>query len=82
MADVRDERGNPIQLTDERGNPVELTDEFGNPMHLTGVATAASKLESTGGDVGQTQLLPEPVPDQAGSPRRSTSSSSSSVSPS
>lgn len=40
MADIRDEHGNPIQLTDQHGNPVRLTDEHGNPMHLTGVATS------------------------------------------
>lgn len=40
MADLRDEYGNPIQLTDEHGNPVELTDEHGNPVHITGVATS------------------------------------------
>nr|GMC81112.1 probable receptor-like protein kinase At4g39110 [Ipomoea batatas] len=39
-AHVRDEHGNPIQLTDQHGNPVYLTDERGRPMHLTGVATA------------------------------------------
>lgn len=38
-ADIRDEHGNPIQLTDEHGNPVVLTDEHGNPMWLTGIAT-------------------------------------------
>ncbi|XP_038902144.1 late embryogenesis abundant protein-like isoform X2 [Benincasa hispida] len=81
MANVRDEHGNPVQLTDERGNPVQLTDEFGNPMHLTGVvATSPSKLDSTtttpaGDDVAQTQLTREA---HDGSPRRSSSSSSSS----
>lgn len=39
MADLRDEHGNPVQLTDEHGNPVQLTDEHGNPMHITGLAT-------------------------------------------
>lgn len=39
MADLRDEYGNPVQLTDEHGNPVQLTDEHGNPVHLTGLAT-------------------------------------------
>ncbi|XP_059644000.1 late embryogenesis abundant protein-like [Cornus florida] len=48
MADLRDEHGNPIQLTDQHGNPVQLTDEFGNPMHLTGVAKTAG----SGPDVG------------------------------
>lgn len=43
MANVRDEFGNPVQLTDERGNPVQLTDEFGNPVQLTGVATTGSQ---------------------------------------
>lgn len=41
MADLRDEHGNPIQLTDQYGHPVQLTDEYGHPMHLTGVATTA-----------------------------------------
>lgn len=53
MADLRDEYGNPIQLTDELGNPVQLTDECGNPMHLTGVArtkdaAAASQVHGVG----------------------------------
>ncbi|KAL4581301.1 hypothetical protein LXL04_017512 [Taraxacum kok-saghyz] len=39
MADIRDQDGNPIQLTDDLGRPVQLTDEFGRPIHLTGVAT-------------------------------------------
>ncbi|KAL4347652.1 hypothetical protein GQ457_17G002370 [Hibiscus cannabinus] len=39
MADLRDEHGNPIQLTDGHGNPVQLTDEHGNPVYVTGVAT-------------------------------------------
>lgn len=39
MADLRDEHGNPVQLTDGHGNPVQLTDEHGNPMHITGLAT-------------------------------------------
>lgn len=39
MADLRDEYGNPIQLTDEQGCPVQLTDEYGNPVHITGIAT-------------------------------------------
>ncbi|KAL2926665.1 Late embryogenesis abundant protein [Bienertia sinuspersici] len=38
MAHLRDERGNPVELTDEHGNPVKLTDEYGNPIHLSGVA--------------------------------------------
>ncbi|KAJ9189693.1 hypothetical protein P3X46_000954 [Hevea brasiliensis] len=40
MADLRDEHGNPIQLTDEHGNPVQPTNELGNPVHITGVATS------------------------------------------
>ncbi|XP_031252208.1 late embryogenesis abundant protein [Pistacia vera] len=54
MADLRDECGNPIQLTDEHGNPVQLTDEYGNPMQLTGVAltkgepTATSQVHGVG----------------------------------
>ncbi|KAF2322866.1 hypothetical protein GH714_031530 [Hevea brasiliensis] len=53
MADLRDEHGNPIQLTDEHGNPVQLTDEFGNPVHITGVAT--SKPLTLGTTVVQTK---------------------------
>ena len=45
MAEIRDEYGNPIQLTDEHGNPVQLTDEYGNPMHLTGVASTTAEPE-------------------------------------
>ncbi|GMH02782.1 hypothetical protein Nepgr_004621 [Nepenthes gracilis] len=50
MADLRDEQGNPIQLTDQYGNPVQLTDEYGNPMHLSGVAysTTAACTATTG----------------------------------
>ncbi len=40
MANLRDEHGNPIQLTDEHGNPVQPTNELGNPVHITGVATS------------------------------------------
>ncbi|KAK6805836.1 hypothetical protein RDI58_003621 [Solanum bulbocastanum] len=47
MADLRDEHGNPIQLTDQYGHPVQLTDEYGNPMHLTGVATTAGSTAPT-----------------------------------
>ncbi|XP_038902143.1 embryogenic cell protein 40-like isoform X1 [Benincasa hispida] len=93
MANVRDEHGNPVQLTDERGNPVQLTDEFGNPMHLTGVvATSPSKLDSTTTtpvsythlDVYKRQAGDDVAQTQLtreahdGSPRRSSSSSSSS----
>jgi hypothetical protein len=45
MAEIRDEYGNPIQLTDEHGNPVQLSDEYGNPMHLTGVVTTTVEPE-------------------------------------
>ncbi|XP_052200291.1 late embryogenesis abundant protein-like [Diospyros lotus] len=41
MADIRDQFGNPIQLTDELGNLVQLTNEHDNPRHLTGIATSA-----------------------------------------
>lgn len=44
MADIRDQYGNPIQLTDEHGNPVQLTDEHGHPMHLTGVPPQKSMM--------------------------------------
>ncbi|KAL5788637.1 hypothetical protein ACOSP7_005586 [Xanthoceras sorbifolium] len=47
MADVRDQYGNPIQLTDEYGNPVQLTDEYGNPMHLSGIATTKTTTVET-----------------------------------
>ncbi|GMY06239.1 hypothetical protein FCV25MIE_01478, partial [Fagus crenata] len=46
MAEIRDEHGNPIQLTDQHGNPVQLTDEHGNPMHLTGVAMSTTTVGS------------------------------------
>uniref|UniRef100_A0A2N9IW50 Dehydrin n=1 Tax=Fagus sylvatica TaxID=28930 RepID=A0A2N9IW50_FAGSY len=46
MADIRDEHGNPIQLTDQHGNTVQLTDEHGNPMHLTGVAMSTTTVGS------------------------------------
>ncbi|XP_050231774.1 late embryogenesis abundant protein-like [Mercurialis annua] len=39
-ADLRDEQGNPVQLTDEQGHPVSLTDERGRPVHITGLATS------------------------------------------
>ncbi|CAL9228599.1 unnamed protein product [Arabidopsis halleri] len=47
MADLKDERGNPIYLTDEHGKPAQLMDEFGNPMHLTGVATTVPHLKES-----------------------------------
>ncbi|KAF2542757.1 hypothetical protein F2Q70_00033699 [Brassica cretica] len=47
MADIRDERGNPIYLTDEQGKPAQLVDEFGNAMHLTGVATTVPHLKES-----------------------------------
>ncbi|XP_050235186.1 embryogenic cell protein 40-like [Mercurialis annua] len=40
MADLRDVRGNPVQLTDEHGNPIhEVIDENGNPIYITGLTT-------------------------------------------
>lgn len=47
MADLRDERGNPIYLTDQHGKPAQLMDEFGNAMHLTGVATTVPHLKES-----------------------------------
>lgn len=47
MADIRDERGNPIYLADEQGKPAQLVDEFGNAMHLTGVATTVPHLKES-----------------------------------
>ncbi|GLT30612.1 hypothetical protein SLA2020_054040 [Shorea laevis] len=47
MADLRDEHGNPVQLTDEYGNPERLTDEHGNPMQLYGIATSPGKTVGT-----------------------------------
>ncbi|CAH8344904.1 unnamed protein product [Eruca vesicaria subsp. sativa] len=47
MADLKDERGNPIYLTDEQGKPAQLVDEFGNAMHLTGVATTVPQLKES-----------------------------------
>lgn len=46
-AHLRDEYGNPVQLTDEHGHPVKLTDEQGNPMQLTGVAFTSSETTSS-----------------------------------
>ncbi|XP_074289638.1 uncharacterized protein LOC141614794 [Silene latifolia] len=40
---LRDEHGNPIELTDEQGHPVKLTDEHGNPIRLSGVAYSSSE---------------------------------------
>ncbi|KAG2259323.1 hypothetical protein Bca4012_009747 [Brassica carinata] len=54
MAELKDERGNPIHLTDEHGNPVQLTDEFGNPMHIRGVATSTPEYkESVTGNIAE-----------------------------
>lgn len=36
---IRDEQGNPIQLTDEHGSPVHLTDEHGDSVQIIGIAT-------------------------------------------
>ncbi|XP_010437009.1 PREDICTED: late embryogenesis abundant protein-like [Camelina sativa] len=47
MADLKDERGNPIYLTDEHGKTAQLMDEFGNAMHLTGVATTVPHLKES-----------------------------------
>ncbi|KAF8109560.1 hypothetical protein N665_0094s0029 [Sinapis alba] len=47
MADLKDERGNPIYLTDQQGKPAQLVDEFGNAMHLTGVATTVPHLKES-----------------------------------
>lgn len=47
MADLKDERGNPIYLTGEHGKPAQLMDEFGNAMHLTGVATTVPHLKES-----------------------------------
>lgn len=74
MADLRDEYGNPIQLTDEFGNPVQLTDEFGNPVHLTGVATNQGVTREAGSHE-QVQTRRE---EEGSEHRRSGSSSSSS----
>lgn len=55
MADIREEHGNPNQLTDEHGNPVDFIDEHGNLMWLTGVASKAGttlRLLIFGGDGG------------------------------
>lgn len=92
MADIRDEHGNPIELTDELGNPVVLTDEHGNPMRLTGVATKIGPTlgsllcsgrddgPSGGHGDGEQELLPHEGHDDGGRVR-STTSGSSSVSP-
>jgi hypothetical protein len=53
-ATIRDEQGNPIQLTDEYGNPVQLTDEHGNPVQITGIAT--TKQPPTLGNVRSDQV--------------------------
>ncbi|KAL9391422.1 hypothetical protein Peur_015342 [Populus x canadensis] len=53
-ATIRDEQGNPIQLTDEYGNPVQLTDEHGNPVQITGIAT--TKQPPTLGNVSGDQV--------------------------
>jgi YD repeat-containing protein len=53
-ATIRDEQGNPIQLTDEHGNPVQLTDEHGNPVQITGIAT--TKQPPTLGNVSSDQV--------------------------
>ncbi|ESQ53165.1 hypothetical protein EUTSA_v10026916mg [Eutrema salsugineum] len=47
MADLKDERGNPIYLADQHGKPAQLMDEFGNAMHLTGVATTVPHLKES-----------------------------------
>lgn len=47
MADLKEERGNPMYLTDEHGRPAQLMDEFGNAMHLTGVATTVPHLKES-----------------------------------
>ncbi|KAL6494809.1 Plant dehydrin [Orobanche gracilis] len=78
MADLRDEHGNPIQLTDQYGKPVQLTDEFGNPMHLTGVAT--TNTAGLGAAMKHESYQPEPAVQQQEQLRRSGSSSSSSSS--
>lgn len=57
MADLRDEHGNPIQLTDQHGNPVQLTDEHGNPMHLTGVASTHPITTTTAAPVHDADAL-------------------------
>ncbi|XP_011037467.1 PREDICTED: embryogenic cell protein 40-like [Populus euphratica] len=51
---LRDEQGNPIQLTDEYGNQVQLTDEHGNPVQITGIAT--TKQPPTLGNVSSDQV--------------------------
>lgn len=76
MADIRDQAGNPIQLTDELGRPVQLTDEFGRPMHLTGVATTEDSGLHAGTTIGSdlkthdgthvAPTIPEAVPGGAG----------------
>lgn len=90
MADIRDEHGNPIELTDEHGNPVVLTDERGNPMRLTGVATKIGPLRgggvegaSGGHGNGEQERLPHDEGGDGGSGGhvRSTTSGSGSVSP-
>ncbi|KZV53366.1 embryogenic cell protein 40 [Dorcoceras hygrometricum] len=80
MADLRDEHGNPIQLSDQYGKPVQLTDEFGNPMHLTGVATTHPAPTAATGFHPQIHEEPEPPPpvQQQEEIQRSSSSSSSS----
>lgn len=77
MADLRDEHGNPIQLTDAHGNPVRLTDELGNPMHLSGVATTQGVVKESGQNEQQQQQHRK---EEGGELHRSSSSSSSSVS--
>lgn len=80
-AHVRDEHGNPIQLTDQHGNPVYLTDERGRPMHLTGVATAVGSSDVVVTHEYDTAVIkqrPE-EPYQQHQLNRSGSSSSSSV---
>lgn len=52
MADIRDEHGNPIQLTDEHGGQIRLTDEYGRPMHLSGVATTVGSGQHVGTTIG------------------------------
>lgn len=53
-AQLRDERGNPVQLTDQFGNPVKLTDEHGNPVRITGIAASAAHPTSAFGTYGGT----------------------------
>uniref|UniRef100_A0A803NEV6 Uncharacterized protein n=1 Tax=Chenopodium quinoa TaxID=63459 RepID=A0A803NEV6_CHEQI len=64
---LRDEHGNPVELTDEHGHPVKLTDEHGHPIHLTGVActdehgnpvdTRGLHSTATHGDVGHDSTM-------------------------